>query len=378
MLIMKNTRQTSPFIYASLVIGMIFLAFVSKAQEAETIFDRKVTLYDDIVEVPMVPRWEYELGIKGNYVLADDVNLWVEDTGEGTPLVLICGGPGTSLHYFHPHFQPAADFSRVIYYDLRGVGMSDYNPGSGYNVLQAVEDLENLRIGLGIDSWAMLGLSFGGVIAQYYAIKYPERVKGMVFVGAFVPTTLDLGIGTRQRDFQSPEEIDKISRIYNVGGQRTAPAHSDLVSPDLQAKMVYNGFRNGDWKRRHLHKISDLELARYARYEWRHDKNYYRQMLQDGLKLDFTHHFKNSPIPILIFEGKWDLAYGDDKPQVMQQIFPNAKMLYFENAGHITFEDEPERFFGELKTFIQQLSPVKASAIEQWQKEIQDLKVYKE
>lgn len=350
---------------------LILLLYIpGKAQEQESIFDRKVDLQEGLQEVPMVPRWERELGIKGNHVLAGDVNLWVEEIGEGTPLVLVAGGPGTSHHYFHPHFQAAAAFSKVIFYDLRGVGLSDYNPGEGYSVLQAVEDLENLRKAMGIDAWAILGLSFGGAIVQYYAMKYPERVKGIIHVASFIPTRLDLGIGTRQRDFQSKEEVEHIGKIYSIAGQRVAPAHTDQVNPDLQAKMVYNAFMSGDWKRRHLYRLSKKEIIRYARYEWRHDKNYYPEMLQDGLSLDFTDLFQDCPIPTLIFEGKWDLAFGEDKPKTMMQLLPNAKMVYYENAGHITFEDVPEAFFLELENFIKNLPSVSREKVRKWKESI--------
>ena len=216
-------------------------------------------------------------------------------------------------------------------------------------------------------------MSFGAAIAQNYAIEYGEHVAGLVFVGSFVPTRLDLGIGTRQRDYQAPEEIDRIGRIYSVAGQRTAPAHSDQIPPSLQAKMVYNGFLNGDWKRRHLHKISELELARYARYEWKHAKNYYMTMLQDGLSMDFTDHFKNSPIPTLIYEGKWDLAYGENKTDVMRELFPNAQIEFLENSGHIPFEDEPELFFEILETFVNEIESVEVLEILSWKEDIKDL-----
>ena len=110
-----------------LIFILLHNTYKLSSQEAETIFDRNVVIHEDLKEVPIVPRWERELGIKGQYILAGDVNLWVEEDGSGMPLVLVCGGPGTSAHYFHPHFVEAGKFSKVIYYDLRGVGLSDYD-----------------------------------------------------------------------------------------------------------------------------------------------------------------------------------------------------------------------------------------------------------
>ena len=87
------------------------------------------------------------------------------------PVVLLNGGPGATHHYFHPWFSRAKDFARVIYYDQRGCGLSDYNPGAGYSVFQAVEDLEQLRRALEIDQWVVAGHSYGGYLAQQYAVQ---------------------------------------------------------------------------------------------------------------------------------------------------------------------------------------------------------------
>ena len=61
-------------------------------------------------------------------------------------MVLLHGGPGGTHHYFHPTFSRAAEFSRVIYYDQRGCGLSDYAPGEGYTIQQAADDIEALRL----------------------------------------------------------------------------------------------------------------------------------------------------------------------------------------------------------------------------------------
>lgn len=341
--------------------------FISEAQiKGETIFDRKDHIIDSIMEVPMYPRYEEKLGINGRYELVDDVNLWVEQVGEGIPLVLISGGPGTSHHYFHPHFSRAASFSKLIYYDMRGVGLSDYNPNDGFSIQQAVEDLENLRLKLGYDKWNLMGMSFGGVIAQVYALSYPHRLSSMILVSSALPMAIDIGIGIRQYDYMSIQERDRINQIYNIGGVRTAPVHSDAVNPSLQMQMLYNAFSNGDWKRRHLGKWEEEDIATYARYELVHARNYYKNMLDDYFKYDLSGAFKSCPIPTLLIEGKWNLAYGEDKWSIMKEQFPNAEKTYFEDAGHIPYEDKPEEFFKVLETFLSTVKKTSGEKIDDW------------
>ncbi|WP_422859914.1 alpha/beta fold hydrolase [Flagellimonas sp. S174] len=343
----------------------------------ETIFDRNSVIYKDDLPIPEVKRYEEILGISGRYELVGDVKLWVEETGEGVPLVLVSGGPGTSLHYFHPHFLKASQFSRVIYYDLRGVGLSETTSAEeGYNLMQAVDDLEKLRIKLGIQKWVVLGLSFGGAITQLYSLKYPEKLLGMVLVASALPMSIDIGLGTRQYDYQSKEERKRIEQVYSVNGKRAFPVHSETVSPDLQQKMLFNAFMNGDWKRRHLRKWTIKDMAMYARYEFVHDKNYYRDMLNDYFNYDLKEAFKSCPIPTLIIDGEWDLAYSSEKHELTKSQFPNAKSLLVKGAGHIPYEDDPLIFFKELKRFLEFSNVYQTTTLQAWKEKI-NLKEYR-
>ncbi|MBX2870816.1 MAG: alpha/beta hydrolase, partial [Saprospiraceae bacterium] len=300
------------------------------------------------------------------------LNFWVEQQGKGTPLVLVSGGPGTSHHYFHPHFQAATKFSEIIFYDLRGVGLSDYVAGEeGYSIDQAVEDLDALREKLGYEKWAVLGLSFGGVLTQLYALKYPERIAGMVLLSSALPMSLDIGLGARQYDFLSEAERKRIGEIYSIAGQRVAPVHSDQIDPALQRKMLFNAFMNGDWKRRHIKRWTEEDIAMYARYEFVHDKGYYQAMLQDYFEYDLKGLFKSCPVPTLIIEGKWDLAYGEQKAGMMFEQFPNAHQELWENTGHLAFEDEPERFMKALRKFLSNLPEVPSAQIQKWKNTFQ-------
>ena len=359
---------------------ILLLICVHVVFSQETIFDRKVTLYDELLEPPVISRFEEVLDIHGRYELVGDVNLWVEQIGEGIPMVLISGGPGTSHHYFHPHYSNFRNAARIVYYDMRGVGLSDYERGSsGYSIMQAVEDLERLRQKLGYQKWVINGLSFGGVIAQMYALKYPEHLLGMVMVSSALPMSIDIGLGKRQFDFLTEEEQDKIRSIYSIGGRRVRPVHSDEVSQKLQRSMLFNAFMNGDWKRRHVTKWTEDDIARYVRYEFVHDKDYYAEMLQDYFRYDLKDLFKTCPIPTLIIEGEWDLAYSETKPGVMKSQFPKAQYILISDAGHVPWEEKPNEFFDILRDFIQNSAkaPEKGQLIS-WKTQIASAEIAKE
>lgn len=107
--------------------------------------------------------------------------LWYESEGKGPPLVLISGGPGAPHDIFHPWFSVLADRYRVIYFDAFGRGKSDRaRSPKEYTFDRDVEDLEGLRKALGLSKMAVLGFSYGGMVAQAYALKYPGRVSHLI------------------------------------------------------------------------------------------------------------------------------------------------------------------------------------------------------
>ena len=319
------------------------LACTHEKSQKETVLDEVVTMYDEIFyDVPEVPRWCDRLRFEGKHINIGDAELYVEVEGEGMPMVLLHGGPGGTHHYFHPHFSHAADFAQVIYYDQRGCGLSDFEPGEGYTIQQAANDLESLRQALGYDQWVVVGYSYGGLLAQLYATKFPESLAGLVLLSSAVCLNIELE-SSRQYDFISEEEQDWMQEINQM--------------PDLtREQIIFNRYLNGDWKRQFFYRPSKERIAEFARYEWMHDREFRNGIIESLHPLDLEGAFNDFPVPTLIFEGKWDLTWNTDKPEVIHNIHPNAEMVVIEQAGHSPFADQPDEFFGELQNFIESLN----------------------
>jgi proline iminopeptidase len=324
-----------------------------QVERRERAMDRGVHIEADIIrEIPQAPRLCDSMDIRKEKVDVGDCKLYCEQEGQGTPLVLLHGGPGATHHHFHPCFSQARDFVRVIYYDQRGCGLSDFQAGKGYSVDQAADDLDRLRQALGIDQWVVLGHSYGGLLAQCYALKYPETLKGLILLCA--STGLHDSSGpSRNGEFLSPEERRKISQIYSTSGLSTA-------------QIVYNNFLNGDWKRQSYYKPSPERIAQIALYEWVQDRDFNGIMSRSAAAVDLEGAFAQCPIPTLILEAKWDMSWNTDKPERFRKNHPSAQFVMFEESGHSPFEDEPAKFFRVLKDFTGNLPEVPAAKLEQW------------
>ena len=341
----------------------------ASGQERETVLDRVTHLEKELLtEIPRIPRLCDLLDLKKSRVDVRDCRLYVEEEGQGMPIVLVNGGPGGTHHYFHPHFAGAKDFARVIYYDQRGCGLSDYKRGLKYTVGQAADDLENLRKALHIDKWIVVGHSYGGLLAQYYVTKYPLSAAGLVLVGSSLGTD-DRLKPTRQYDYFSPEEREKIKRV-SVGITLLAKA-KNLSEEEAMALLVYNNMNNGDWKRQNFYRPSREDLARKALYEWNFDRKFRTDVNASLSKIDLKGAFETCPIPTLIMEGVWDLTWNTDKPGVLQQNHPGAKLVMFQKSSHNPFEDEPEVFFAELKDFVGRLPRPSDEEYAHWKRDLE-------
>jgi proline iminopeptidase len=118
------------------------------------------------------------------YVFTADVPIYCKSIGEGPPLVLLHGGPGSNHQYFLPWVLGLARSHRLVLIDQRGCGRS--GPASDprrYTLDAMVDDLETVRDALGLGRMALLGHSFGGLLAQAYAVRHAARLSHLVLVG---------------------------------------------------------------------------------------------------------------------------------------------------------------------------------------------------
>ncbi|MBA2507222.1 MAG: alpha/beta hydrolase [Nocardioidaceae bacterium] len=129
-------------------------------------------------------------------------------------LVGLHGGPGvdgTALRYW---LAPLADTAQVVVPDLRGHGRSDRGDPADWNLATWASDIHELCGVLGIEQPVLLGMSFGGFLAQHYAATYPDDIAGLIL------------ISTAPR-YPGPEAV--LSRAQDLGGAEAAAALRRLI-----------------------------------------------------------------------------------------------------------------------------------------------------
>lgn len=132
--------------------------------------------------------------------VGDGHALYVETAGrpDGIPALFLHGGPGSGCHAGHRALFDPARFHAVLF-DQRGAGRSTPHRSRDANTTaHLIADIEKIRTTLGIETWLVVGGSWGATLALAYAQAHPERVRGIVLRATFLGTRreLDWAFGT--------------------------------------------------------------------------------------------------------------------------------------------------------------------------------------
>lgn len=123
-------------------------------------------------------------------IRANGLELFYDLAGpEGAPVVLFSNSVGTTLEMFEAQAEALRGRYRVLRYDTRGHGRSQVLDRPATTIDDLADDLAGLLDGLGIEKAHVAGLSIGGMTAQAFAVRYPDRLRSLVLMAtsAYLP-----------------------------------------------------------------------------------------------------------------------------------------------------------------------------------------------
>jgi proline iminopeptidase len=122
-------------------------------------------------------------------------SLYSREIGRGQPIIVLHGGPDFDHSYLLPDLDRLADVFRLIYYDQRGRGRSsDYVLPDEVTLTSDVDDIDRVRKNYRLQSSALLGHSWGTVLALEYALRHPERVSHMILMNPGPASASDFAV----------------------------------------------------------------------------------------------------------------------------------------------------------------------------------------
>lgn len=293
--------------------------------------------------------------VEEGYVDAGGVLIYYKSLGRGAPLVLLHGGPGASHDYLLPHLLPLARSHRLVFVDERGSGRSTgLEDPRGYTVEAMVEDVEAVRQGLGLGRIALLGHSYGGVLAQAYALKYQQNLTHLVLGSTFHSTRAMNEVFRRMRERMAPELRARLEKLEQAGLFGQGPDYRKGRYPDEYMLAAWGeGYFPYIYRRRPDPNEDPLASGNMAWDLYREMWGSHGEFVIDGnlASVEYADRLGALRVPTLILVGDHDQC-DPSLSRDMQARIPGARLVVLPESGHMTFVDQPALFLQAVGDFL--------------------------
>lgn len=262
--------------------------------------------------------------------------------GAGKPILIINGGPGMNSDGFAYVAQELAKMNfQTIIYDQRGTGKSTIENPNSKNITMDLmtEDIENLRHHLKIEKWTILGHSFGGIMATYYATKHPETIDKLIFSSSGgVNMKFTLYLQERLNNNLTKSERDSLNFYQRKRDAGDNSKETIAKRAQFLAKAYVVDKSN-----------SDVIAQRLTQINF----NINSLVIENLQKINFdcSTLFSNFKRPVLVLQGKNDII-SVETAQEIATTFPNSKLILIENCGHYGWLDANELYFNSINKFL--------------------------
>jgi L-proline amide hydrolase len=264
-----------------------------------------------------------------------------------TPVIVLHGGPGAA----HDYTEPIADLSRFgrgcVLYDQLGCGKSTHLPDApaGFWSPQLFKDeLAELARHLGVAGrYAIVGQSWGGMLAMEHALDHPAGLRAIVVADSPASMPLWVEEATRLRA-DLPQDVQQTLTRHETAGTTDDPAYEAAV------RVYYD---------RHLCRIPWPDCVERSFAQMAEDPTVYHTMngpsefhCIGSLKTwDITERLPEIDTSTLLVSGRHDEA----TPHIVEQIhsrIPGAQWELFEESSHMPHVEEPDAFLARVEAFL--------------------------
>lgn len=265
--------------------------------------------------------------------LADGVSLNVEEVGDGFPLVVLHGGPGLDHRMFRPYLDPLGEEFRLLYIDERGQGLSERVDPATLSLERFARDVDLLADALELERFALLGHSFGAIIATWHATELGTAAAYVISGGgessaalmADVEASLEaLGPGgaaiaeswEREKSVETEDKLRELIMIqmpFHFAGE-VPPGYVDdtVFSPDVLRHFANVGY--GDF--------------------------------------DYTDALAGVRAPTLVIVGEHDRTTTPRAARVLHEGIPGSRLEVIPGVGHMSFVEAPDDYLVRVRRFL--------------------------
>ncbi len=249
-------------------------------------------------------------------VKAGSIALYYEMHGQGFPLVLI-RGLGSNADHWYCQVPTLSRRFNVVIFDNRGIARSEKSKDP-ITIAVMAQDTVALMQGLGISKAHVLGISLGGMVAQEIAMRFPEKVRGLVLGcthcgGGHVvrkPITDD---GITPEDLYSDEPATAAKALKILFAEKTLHRTPQVIERYLEASRAHPPSR---------------EILRKQR--------------EAVMGFDFWGNLPKIDAPTLVITGAEDVLVPPENSKLIAGRIPGARLEIVADGGHQFMVEQPE------------------------------------
>jgi pimeloyl-ACP methyl ester carboxylesterase len=261
------------------------------------------------------------------FAILNDTKLCYEIRGEGEPLVLVPGFASGAWSWEWQANELSDDFS-VITFDPRGVAASELNDGAGVSISEIADDIEGILNELGIDSAHVLGISFGGFVAQEFALRYPTRLKRLILAST---------------SFGGPNHVAPPMEVLAAFS-----ASEGLNSSERIRKYITMAF-SSDFVREHGDIVDSFCTMRERNVV---PEEVYRQQLASAVTFDVEKRVGKIRAETLVMTGDADMVVPPENSGNLAEAIPGALLRTIPGGGHMAFVEQAGEFNAMVRDFF--------------------------
>lgn len=259
-----------------------------------------------------------------------DMRLRYRVEGEGDWVVLL-HGVGASLEQWDGFVEALGGKYRILRFDQRGHGETS-KPAGPYAMSDFVEDLDGLLNRLNVGRFHLIGRSFGGMIAQAYALTHQDRLRSLVILSA----------AAGRNEEEKAKVLDRLEKMndqapsghFERSADRWFTAEFLAANPDIVQQFAESIARN--------------DPQGYAAA--------YRVLATTDL-IDRLHEIR---VPTLIGTGEFDEASNPRMARAMHEKIAGSELVIFPKLKHLLLVEAPDQVVGVVEPFLRRAEALSA------------------
>jgi proline iminopeptidase len=280
-----------------------------------------------------------------------EASLYCREIGSGQPIIVLHGGPDFDQSYLLPELDLLADAFRLIYYDQRGRGRSaEHVQAEDVTLASEIDDLDKVRQHFRTESVALLGHSWGAVLALEYAIRHPTRVSHLILMNPAPASASDLSFFRQVYAQKLGADLGRQKQI--VAGAAYQEGDPDAVTARYRLHFKPALARPEDYEK--LMARMKAAFNRQGKEGIVKARAVEDRLMRDTWQLDgydLLPKLTKLGIPTLVISGDRDFFPGEVAAHIAEAV-PNARLLSIRGCGHFAYLECPEDVRRALDDFF--------------------------